>query len=138
MTVIKHHTGSRLISAILFAATLFFAALGMLLPAHASPVLDDAKKGAEEIGDAVGDMARDAGDAVGDVARDAESNMANGQNGRVEDSDGVIGDETASQTDEPSAAGSKAGQIVLIVVIVAVIIAVIMIVALIPKRKNNE
>ena len=85
-----------------------------------------------------GDMARDAGnkieEAVSDVVDTKEVS-----NGKTEDSDGIIGNESAEETrtDTAQTRGEKAGIITVIVLIVAAIIAVIVIVTLLTKKKTD-
>lgn len=125
---------------LIFALLLLFSGAACL-PVHATPILDGARNGIEDAGNAVGDMARDAKNGVENAVNDAESHLAETNRGRVKDSDGVIGNEAAENTNTSSNGEngkmSKAGVIALIVVIVAVIIAVIIMIAMLPKRRRD-
>ena len=110
-----------LILAVLLLSTL-------ALSVHATPILDRAERGVEQAGDAVGNMAREAEGAMDEMARDATDG-----DGRVEDGDGMIGNEENASDDGMG----RLGQVALLVVIAAAIIAIIMIVVLVPKRKRR-
>ena len=103
------------------------------LPVHGA-VINDVKQGAQKTADAVGNAANDVKNGVENAVRDASDGMEK-QDGIVQDSDGMIGNESGEEA--PRRGMEKLGQVALLILIAAVIIAIIMIVSLVPKRKNK-
>lgn len=95
------------------------------------------------------DGVRNAETMAGDMARDAESKLDEAvsdivdtkevTDGKAEDSDGIIGNESAEETraEETETKGEKAGKITIIVLIVAAVIAVIIIITVLTKKKKD-
>ena len=109
----------------------------LMLPCSAN-IIDGVRNAGEEIGGKVSDMARDAESKAEEIITDAESKLDDASDGKVEDSDGLIGNETgnAEGSGENSGMG-KVGQIALIVLAVAAIIAVIVIITVVSRKKKE-
>ena len=105
-----------------------------MLPAHAENFLNDAGDAVRNAADGAGEAISDAGDAVGDAVND----MASGDSGRVEDSDGIIGNESA-ETADPNAMDedTKSGWIGVVIAIVGIVVVIVLIIVLVPKKKEK-
>ncbi len=89
-----------------------------------------------EMGDAAKDMVEDVGDAAENAVDQVKDEMTDATDGKVNDSDGVIGNEK----DEPEAEmdeGRTIGWLGLVIAIVIVLIAIVLIVILIPRKKKR-
>ena len=129
-----------------FALLIFAIAQTIVLPCSAN-IIDRAKNKSEEIGTNVSDMARDAENKVDEIVTDveskadeimtdAESKLNDASDGKVEDSDGLIGNESENTPEKINGMG-KVGQVSLIVLAVAAVIAVIIIITLASRKKNK-
>ena len=133
---------------LIFALLLFTAVQMMTLPCSAN-IVDGVRNKSEEAGGKVSDMARDAESKVEEIitdveskaeeiVTDAESKLDDASDGKVEDSDGLIGNESGNASEGNDGTGmSKVGQVSLIVLAVAAIIAVIVIVTVVSRKKKN-
>lgn len=115
------------IRALIFAILLCLS-VPLLLPVSASP-----------IGDAVSDV----GDAISDVGgalSDATSDMLKPENGTVNDSDGVMGNQSEEATDTAPVEDeeSSMGWIAALIAIAVVAVIVILIAVFMPKRRTDE
>lgn len=89
----------------------------------------------------LGDAARDVGDAVSDAGHAVSDALdMNGADGAVNDSDGIIGNESAEapSTDDVAKEDGNSGWIGLAIAILIVVIAVVLIILLIPKKKDKK
>ena len=114
------------------------------LPCSAK-IIDGAKTAVSDAGDKLSEAVSDAGDKVSEavsdveskaeeIVTDAESKLDDASDGKVEDTDGIIGNETTA----PEAQGmSKAGQAALIVLAVAAVVAVIIIITVASRKKDR-
>lgn len=122
---------------LVFAVLLTVIMQTLMIPCSAN-IIDGVRNAGEEIGDKVSDMARDAESKGEELITDAESKLEDSSDGKVEDSDGLIGNETQSSTDTNENGGmGKVGQIALIVLAVAAIIAVIVIITVVSHNKKK-
>ena len=136
-----------LIFAILFVSLVQITAL----PSSAN-IIDGVRDENEDMGGKVSDMARDAESGAEEfmsdveskaeeIVTDAESKLDDASDGKVEDSDGFVGNETESAVVESSPENTegmgKVGQVALIVLAVAAIIAVIVIVTVVSNKKKK-
>ena len=122
---------------LVFAVLLTVIMQTLMIPCSAN-IIDGVRNAGEEIGDKVSDMARDAESKGEELITDAESKLEDSSDGKVEDSDGLIGNETQSNTDTNENGGmGKVGQIALIVLAVAAIIAVIVIITVVSRKKKE-
>ena len=122
---------------LVFAVLLTVIMQTLMIPCSAN-IIDGVRNAGEEIGDKVSDMARDAESKGEELITDAESKLEDSSDGKVEDSDGLIGNETQSSTDTNENGGmGKVGQIALIVLAVAAIIAVIVIITVVSRKKKE-
>lgn len=115
------------IRALIFAILLCLSVL-LLLPVSASPI---------------GDAASDVGDAISDVGgalSDATSDMLKPENGTVNDSDGVMGNQSEEATDTAPVEDeeSSMGWIAALIAIAVVAVIVILIAVFMPKRRTDE
>jgi len=89
----------------------------------------------------VGDAAREITSDVGDAARDTADKISDTANGTVNDSDGMIGNESdeTENTDHGGAMdeGTSMGWIGLVIAIVIVLIAIVLIIILVPRKKKR-
>ena len=126
MYISKRRSKRRLsVWGLIFAVLLTIIMQTLMLPCSAN-IIDGAKNAAE-----------DAGGAVSDIVQGAESKLNDASDGKVEDSDGMIGTETNNDTSANDGKMSKVGQIALIVLAVAAIIAVIIIVTIMSHRRKK-
>lgn len=107
----------------------------LMIPCSAN-IMDGARNAGEEIGGKVSDAAREGENKVGEIITEAESKLNDVSDGKVEDSEGIIGNETNNSTETNGKMG-KVGQIALIVLAVAAIIAVIIIVTIMSHRRKK-
>ena len=122
---------------LVFAVLLTVIMQTLMIPCSAN-IIDGVRNAGEEIGDKVSDMAHDAESKGEELITDAESKLEDSSDGKVEDSDGLIGNETQSNTDTNENGGmGKVGQIALIVLAVAAIIAVIVIITVVSRKKKE-
>lgn len=119
---------------LVFALMLSVLSAAMILPAHGENFLDDAGDAVRNAADGAGEAISDAGNAVGD----AVSDMADGESGRVEDSDGIIGNE-GSETAAPDSMDeeTKSGWIAVVIAIAVIVVAIVLIIVLVPKKKEK-
>ena len=103
------------------------------LSVRADNFMGDVRDAASDAGNAVSEAASDVGHAVSD-ALDME-----GSDGTVNDSDGIIGNESeeATSMDDSASAMQGRGWIGLVIALVIVIIAVVLIIILMPKKKDK-
>ena len=89
----------------------------------------------------VGDTAREITDDVGNAVRDTADKIEDTDQGTVNDSDGVIGNEKDENENTDSSATmdeeTSMGWIGLVIAIVIVLIAIVLIVILIPRKKKK-
>lgn len=89
----------------------------------------------------VGDTAREITDDVGNAVRDTADKIQDTDQGTVNDSDGVIGNEkNEMENADPGATmdeETSMGWIGLVIAIVIVLIAIVLIVILIPRKKKR-
>ncbi|MBE6549537.1 MAG: hypothetical protein E7670_03820 [Ruminococcaceae bacterium] len=121
---------------LIFVVLLTAVTQTLILPCSAN-IVDGARNAGEEIGGKVSDAARDGENKVEEVITDAESKLNDMSDGKVEDSEGIIGNETNNDTSANDGKMSKVGQIALIVLAVAAIIAVIIIVTIMSHRRKK-
>ena len=131
MCIIKKKALRRISVWTLIFALLLTVLSASMLSVHAENFLGDA---ARDVGDAVSD----AGHAVSDAVSDALD--MNGADGAVNDSDGIIGNESAEapSTDDVAKEDGNSGWIGLAIAILIVVIAVVLIILLIPKKKDKK
>jgi predicted PurR-regulated permease PerM len=104
----------------------------LLLPVSAS-VMDDMRRGARDAVSDVGNAVSDAGGALSEAMTD----MFEGDNGKVSDSDGIIKNEQSESMTEPMEHSGRSIGWIGIVIALAVAAAVIaLIVFLVPKRRG--
>ncbi len=135
---IKRRTKRRLsVWGLVFAVLLTVIMQTLMLPCSAN-IIDGVRNAGEEIGGKVSDMARDAESKGEELITDTESKLDDASDGKVEDSDGLIGNETDNTADAGENEGmGKVGQIALIVLAVAAIIAVIVIITLVSNKRKK-
>jgi len=121
---------------LIFVVLLTAVTQTLILPCSAN-IVDGARNAGEEIGGKVSDAARDGENKVEEVITDAESKLNDMSDGKVEDSEGIIGNETNNDTSANDGKMSKVGQIALIVLAVAAVIAVIIIVTIMSHRRKK-
>ena len=111
------------------------AALGQAALPCSAKIIDGARNAVSDAGDKISEAASDIESKADEMMSDVESKLDDASDGKVEDSDGLIGnDETAA----PEKAGmGKVGQVALIVLAVAAIITVIIIITLV-SHKNKK
>ena len=89
----------------------------------------------------VGDAAREITDDVGNAVRDTADKIEDTDQGTVNDSDGVIGNEKDETENTDGSATmdeeTSLGWIGLVIAIVIVLIAIVLIVILIPRKKKR-
>ena len=129
---------------LIFAVLLVIIGYTLAFPCSAK-IIDGAKNAVSDAGDKVSEAVSDAGDKISEAASDAESKaeeivtdaeskLDDASDGKVEDSDGIIGNETNANDTKGM---SKAGQAALIVLAVAAVITVIIIITLTTRKKNR-
>ena len=130
----KRSAGRISVWALVFALMLSVLSTAMILPTYGENFLNDAGDAVRNAADGAGEAIRDAGDTVGDAVND----MADGESGRVEDSDGIIGNE-GSETADPDAMDeeTRSGWIAVIIAIVVIVVAIVLIIVLVPKKKEK-
>lgn len=135
---IKRRTKRRLsVWGLIFAVLLTVIMQTLMLPCSAN-IIDGVRNTGEEVGGKVSDMARDAESKAEEIITDAESKLEDASDGKVEDSDGLIGNETGNAEGSGENGGmGKVGQIALIVLAVAAIIAVIVIITVVSRKKKE-
>jgi hypothetical protein len=166
MYISKRRSKRRLsVWGLIFAVLLTVIMQTLMLPCSAN-IIDGVRNGAEDAGGAVSDIVQDAESKAEELITDAESKLDDASDGKVEDSDGIIGDETSANTNTetklndtsdgkvedsdgiignetsaetavPNNNMGKAGQVALIVLAVAAIIAVIIIVTIMTHRRKD-
>ena len=120
---------------LVFVLMLGILSANLLLPAHAANILDDAGNAVRNAADGAGEAISDAGNAVGD----AVSDMASGESGRVEDSDGIIGNESGeSASPDTMDEETKSGWIAVVIALVVIVVAIVLIIVLVPKKKDEQ
>lgn len=143
MYISKRRSKRRLsVWGLIFAVLLTVIMQTLMLPCSAN-IINGARNATENAGEAVSDIVQDAESKVEEVVTDAESKLNDASDGKVEDSDGMIGNETSAVTETSAATDTtnngmgKAGQVALIVLAVAAIIAVIIIITIVSHRKKD-
>jgi hypothetical protein len=137
MYISKRRSKRRLsVWGLIFAVLLTVIMQTLMLPCSAN-IIDGVRNGAEDAGGAVSDIVQDAESKAEELITDAESKLDDASDGKVEDSDGIIGNETSAETAVPNNNMGKAGQVALIVLAVAAIIAVIIIVTIMTHRRKD-
>lgn len=124
---------NKFLKAPLFALILCFLLItSLLLPVSAS-VMDDMRRGARDAVSDVGNAVSDAGNAVSEAMTD----MFEGDNGKVSDSDGIIGNEQSESMTEPTEnPGGSIGWIGIVIALAVVAAVIALIVFLVPKRRG--
>ena len=107
----------------------------LILPCSAT-VADGVRNAGDEIEGKIKDAAREGESKAEEIMTEAESKLNDTSDGKVEDSEGIIGNETSSDSSANDSKMSKVGQIALIVLAVAAIIAVIIIVTIMSHRRK--
>ena len=126
---------SRRISVWTLVFTLLLAVFtsALILPARAETFSEGVTRTAGEAADDVKNATKDAGDAV----KDAVDDMADMDgDGKVNDTDGIIGNETAEE-DTGDASGMRIGWTGALIAILIAVVIIILIVILVPKKKNK-
>ena len=127
---------------LIFAVLLTIIMQTLMLPCSAN-IIDGAKNAAEDAGGAVSDIVQGAESKAEELVTEAESKMHDASDGKVEDTDGMIGNETSAVTETSATTDTanngmgKAGQVALIVLAVAAIIAVIIIITIVSHKKKD-
>ena len=134
----RKRKGHRYSIRLLILAVLLCLSTLLILPVSAK------KSAAGELADGVGDAVSDVGDALSDAA----SELMSGENGTVNDGDGVIGNESDKTTDtgaldsESDTAATDAeesgmGWIAVLIALAVVAAIIVLIVVLVPKKKHE-
>ena len=107
----------------------------LILPCSAK-VADGMRNAGEAVESKVSNAANDVESKVEEIVTDAESKINDSSDGKVKDTEGIIGNETDSSTHADGKI-SKVGQIALIVLAVAAIIAVVIIVTVTSNNRKK-
>ncbi len=152
----RRTTGRISVWVLVFALMLTFMCSVMMLPASAENMAGGMGDAAADMGNAIGDAAGDMGDGMAEAADDIGNGVGEAVNdlgssandGRVNDSDGIIGNSrdgadkdmtsgNSAENAEPSDT-KKAGWIALAIAIVVIIAVVVLVIVFIPKKKENN
>ena len=122
------------IRALILAVLLCLSAV-LILPVSAKSTVWNPAGGARDVVSDVGDAVSDVGDALSEAVTD----MMNGENGEVSDSDGFIGNESeeATETEPVEDEDGGMGWIAVLIAIAVVAVAIILIVVLVPKKRKD-
>lgn len=129
---------------LIFSLLLAVFSSALILPARAEifseGVTKSASDAANDVGDAVdnaGNAVRDAVDDAGNAVKNAADDMADMDgDGKVNDTDGIIGNESR-ETENVDGAGLSAGWVGAIIAILIAVVIIVLIVILVPKKRNR-
>lgn len=146
---LKRRVGHRIsIWALVFAMMLTILTWSLIVPASATNMGMGMGKATDSIESGIGEALSDVGEGMSEALSDVGEGMSEalsdigsgGNDGEVNDSDGMIGNADSGADKAPSTdnENGNGGWIALAISIVVIVAIIVLIIVLIPRRKDNE